>query len=413
MFFWWITKIPKSTADRRINYRMIQFTHMKGYALSASSKSKGKAFTVTDILAEVLREDGHCPHVENPEPPTIVLGDMEALKGLEARIRARVAEWNTSEKIAGRKALRKDAHVLHTHVASYPKDGGDYDDWERRNIEHFKSLYGDDLVAVIRHTDEENPHLHTYVINTEGSPDVKSRHPGFVAAKGIKNPKEQRIAYTQAMRSYQNRYYNEVGVFCGMARLGPRRRRLNRAEWQAEKVQAAAIKQGLSEVEKQQAELQARSQNLTAEVQKQAKALMRAQSIKKMKAATPDLPEPPASWQGWKLGDYVAQVDALIKAQAEQIALIPEMRETLAIYRAEGVRLKEEVAELRERVGALSHASRAWSLVEQIFPEVAKDVVGRLSKAPGTDGGGSGTGGIAPAPVDSVALSIPDALVSS
>ena len=45
-------------------------------------------------------------------------------------------------------------------------------------------------------------------------------------------------AYRAAMRGWQDRYWESVGLPCGQTRLGPGRRRLTRAGHEAEKAQA-------------------------------------------------------------------------------------------------------------------------------------------------------------------------------
>ena len=48
-------------------------------------------------------------------------------------------------------------------------------------------------------------------------------------------------AYVEAMRGWLDHYHQQVAMPSGLARLGPGRRRLTRAEWQREKVQATAL----------------------------------------------------------------------------------------------------------------------------------------------------------------------------
>lgn len=51
------------------------------------------------------------------------------------------------------------------------------------------------------------------------------------------------------MRDWQNSYFEAVAVKCGLTRIGPARRRLTRAEWQAEKAQAKALRETLDRAE--------------------------------------------------------------------------------------------------------------------------------------------------------------------
>ena len=137
--------------------------------MSASSKvaktKDGKAASapkrdIDGIIGEVLRDDGFCMHVDNPAPPVFHFGDAPALRGVVARIRENVAEW---KRLTG-KTMRKDTQVLLTEVVSFQKGEPGFDDWRRRNIEHLKKKFGRRLVAIVEHEDEENPHLHAYVV---------------------------------------------------------------------------------------------------------------------------------------------------------------------------------------------------------------------------------------------------------
>lgn len=359
---------------------MFQFTHVEGFALSSSKKAaatKSPKRNVSEIVAEVLRDEGACDHVDNPQPPTFHHGDEQTMRGLVGRIEKNIAEW----KRRSGKTLRKDAQVLFTQVASYPKDGPDYDDWRRRNVDYLKRKYGDKLVAIIEHKDEDNPHLHAYVLNDFGAnPDAKELHPGYLAAKGAENPKQQRSMYTKGMRAFQDEYYREVGMYCGMTRLGPGRRRLDRGGAMAEKAQAAAIKQGLDEVAKQRADIERRTENLLSEIDKKAKTYMKAEAAKRLKKVLPDVPEAPPAWQPWKVAEHIEQMQTLLTQQAEQLAVLPEMRELIGLYRSEGAKLKEQVSELNQKVDTLMGNAKAWATVQQVYPEVAREVVSRLNR---------------------------------
>jgi len=66
-------------------------------------------------------------------------------------------------------------------------------------------------------------------------------HPGEAAKKNAPNKKlAKKKAYTDAMRQYQDDYFQDIASRYGMARTGPERRRMTRAEWQAEQ---ATLKQ--------------------------------------------------------------------------------------------------------------------------------------------------------------------------
>ena len=177
-----------------------------------------------DVLAEASREPQACLHVPRPRPPILLHGP--SLAELEAEIGTIHAR---STDAAGRR-LRKDASVLLAGVASYPRGGIEYGYWKQCTLEWLQIEFGEHLRTVVEHTDETHPHLHFYVVNPDGG-NVKDLHPGFRAAKGAQTPKEQRLAYNTAMRAFQDRFWEHVAGPSGLARLGPGRQRMSRAQW--------------------------------------------------------------------------------------------------------------------------------------------------------------------------------------
>lgn len=192
-----------------------------------------------DVLAEVNREPQACLHVLSPKAPILLRGP--SLAELEIEIGA---IHGRSTDVAGRR-LRKDASVLLAGVASYPHAGVEYEYWKQCAVEWLQLEFGEHLRSVVEHIDEAHPHLHFYVVNpAEGN--VKNLHPGFRAAKGAQTPKEQRLAYNTAMRAFQDRFWEHVAGPSGLARLGPGRQRMSRAQWKQVKLglpaQAALLK---------------------------------------------------------------------------------------------------------------------------------------------------------------------------
>ncbi len=63
-------------------------------------------------------------------------------------------------------------------------------------------------------------------------------------------------AYRGAMRAMQDGFWRSVGIPCALARIGPARRRLTRAEWHAEKagVAAAAVALQVADVARAEAD---------------------------------------------------------------------------------------------------------------------------------------------------------------
>lgn len=215
-----------------------QFLHVEVYARSASKLSglkkakKGavresdgnrKNWSARDILAEALREIGACNHVAKPLAPEVLFGDLNLL----------AVNLETSEPPKGQ---RKDTPILLAGVASAPWPPGDprSKQWRLDTVEFLKKTYGDALDTVIGHQDEPHDHIHFYCRNPDFSP-VKPLHQGYAAqakakAEGVPAP-EQTKAYKGAMQGFQDQYFEAVSERFAMARKGPGRERLGRAEW--------------------------------------------------------------------------------------------------------------------------------------------------------------------------------------
>ena len=251
---------------------MYQFIHIETYALSASTKvkpttPKGKtpqerlaalgganapkgmdAFTqgskakkpkanVRDVIGEALRNEGDCNHVDAPQSPTYLVGDMGHMLGFIQEIERKAA----AEKERTGKAPRKDMHVLLAGVASYPRELADadpkgYERWEQATVKWLQKKYGDNLRVVLRHDDEEHPHLHFFVMDRERL-NAKELHDGYIASAHLKGKdalsKESTQLFNDAMRDYQSAFYADVGHGAGLLRDGPKRKRMDRGTYKA------------------------------------------------------------------------------------------------------------------------------------------------------------------------------------
>jgi len=148
-----------------------------------------------------------------------------------------------------------------TVVMSYPvpraaiitaEDRAALERWERRNLNWLQERYGGQLRVVLGHDDEEHPHLHAWLLADDPGADATTLHPGKVAKKRVDEeekasgtPPREAVkaanrALRQAMTLFQDEYYHVVGAPEGLTRTGPRRRRLTRQQWKAEKAAAAA-----------------------------------------------------------------------------------------------------------------------------------------------------------------------------
>ena len=221
---------------------MFQFIRAEVYARRASTNEKSKSqFNASDVIGEALRDEGHCPHVEKPEAPRYLLGSEAGTRAILGRIQENAAQYRDK---MGRK-MREDAAVLLAGVASFPRDAANKDPdlyarWESLTVEYLQRKYGDNLRSVVMHNDEEHPHLHFYVYS-DTEVNAKMLHDGY---KNGSSPK----AYKKGCEDFQNEYFEQVASRCGLARTGPKRRRLSRAEWHAEQEMAMRISKAESAV---------------------------------------------------------------------------------------------------------------------------------------------------------------------
>lgn len=239
-----------------------QFVHLESWSRKADRQGRSTDF----IFDEASRKPSASLHVQNPQPPTTIYGvgveevramhDVAAAVAMTPGARGKLRKIQISQK------------TLHSVVASHPytvdevradkTKQAEVREWERLTIKWLKRLYGPALKSVIRHTDETHWHVHAYVVNSR-DPELKAigYHPGVVAKRAVKAAgrrpgedgktlnKRADMAYQGAMREWQDSYHDAVAVPCGLTRLGPKRRRLTRAEWHAEQTQAKALKQAL------------------------------------------------------------------------------------------------------------------------------------------------------------------------
>lgn len=220
-----------------------QWIHVEGYGREAG-RGKTGGNTMDGVIEEAARFPPACPHVKEPVFPTTIYGI-----GLD-EVSDRAHAWAAKAKDARGHALRKDGLCLLGGVVSFP-DGPSAKDWARfktETLHWLKARYGDRLLAVVEHTDESHRHLHFYGVPLEGERfDVL--HDGLRAAQEANptrgdrklsettkqlNRKAATLAFASAMRAYQDDFSNAVGSRFGLARIGPRRRRLSRAGWMAE-----------------------------------------------------------------------------------------------------------------------------------------------------------------------------------
>lgn len=242
---------------------MYQFVHVESYSRTAPKSAAGggkEGRSVGWVVAEAKRDEGAIPHVAAPLPPAYLYG--APLEELEAACEA----WASTMTDAKGRKLRKDALCLAAGVISAPHDIAPdaWDSFRADSLKWLQAKYGAALRTVVEHTDESHPHLHFYCVPQPGQ-RFESVHQGKAAAaeakaqgkaKGLQNQ-----AYKAAMRSYQDEFFDRVGIEHGFTRIGPGKRRLTREEWKLEQVQAAAAAAAIGKAEEvaQEAQVQAKA----------------------------------------------------------------------------------------------------------------------------------------------------------
>ncbi|MFA0171090.1 plasmid recombination protein [Vibrio splendidus] len=220
---------------------MYQFFHFETYARIESKNKK----SFGSISKEFMREPGNCPHVKKPEDPRVLYG-VDAFSANE--ISSKRAD-NGKDK-CGRK-IRKDAQTVLSGVMSFPRNLKDedeclYEKWLNENINFLVCKYGNNLLSVIEHNDEEHPHIHFIVSvpasSLAGECHIMHVHDPIKRRDTTKGGRKAKFnAYKEACRKLQDEYYNAVSVRFGLLRIGPKKKRLSRSEYMAAKNEAILL----------------------------------------------------------------------------------------------------------------------------------------------------------------------------
>lgn len=221
-----------------------QFFHLETYA-DKPRKGSGRP-SAEAVARECQRLEQSFPHINQAQPAETLFG-IEPLQALE-RVRKLVKQCRDP---LGRK-IRADAQIISFGVASINVESTP-ENWEKPEVKRWvsdtltflKREFGEAFVSLQKHSDERLCHLHfTLIPNlSDGGLNISSIHPGLAAQRATKS-KSKSIkdrAYKDAMRDLQDSYFEHVGVKNGQLRYGPRRRRLSRHEWHAQKRYAQLI----------------------------------------------------------------------------------------------------------------------------------------------------------------------------
>ena len=237
-----------------------QFIHYEAYARNGNDKKR----SLVSIAREADRDSGNHPHVNAPQPPEYLLGSS-FVDAAEAIVAA--ADRSKVSHGGKKRNLRKDANLGIGLIASHPVSIEDLNamaepermqaiaeikEWAEDTVAFAETEFQGLVQVAALHWDESHPHIHILIGSKEPSDDFQIIHKGEQARKNVqgndrtgKGKKLGNDAYTKEMRRFQDKYHDEVAIFYGQARLGPKRRRKSRAEWQKEQAQLDCVAKSL------------------------------------------------------------------------------------------------------------------------------------------------------------------------
>ena len=373
-----------------------QFVHMTAYSRKGDSKGRSTSF----VFGEARRDPSASVHVANPSPPVVVFGvgvdEVERLHDTAADVAVTTPKGGKPRKV------QKSQHTLMTVVASHPHSMDEVradlgkrreaEEWEKRTVAWLRSQYGEKLVSVIRHEDESHYHLHAYVLPDDPAMRANGLHPGqtakaaVMAAGPIDDEDVKALnrrgdaAYKAAMREWQDSYHDVVAIPSGLTRLGPQRRRLTRAEWQAEQVQAKALRTTIERAKV----VKERGESFIAATKDDA-AVIRAEVATAKAEADRQLAAAKAATEAAKLAQ-----DKAVQEQRKARSMMSRVREDAA-------RVREATARLQRLPGALRSvfdgfrkskvASRIRAAVESEMETLRRAAADATDRASAADAG--------------------------
>lgn len=222
-----------------------QFAHVewasKGGAVKKSAAKNGKMSTrargwcANEIADEAERVDGACGHVDNPQAPRLLYGQMPraAVLAGEKWAAGKTSSYEKTLKDGSKKTItrnyREDAPIMSCGVISLPrKREADWDKFKADSVGWLQKKYGQRLLSVVEHLDEAHPHLHFYAVPLAGE-DFGAVHEGYAARQHARvGDNKVKSAYIDAMKGWQDEFYQHVGQRFNLDRIGPARQRVSR-----------------------------------------------------------------------------------------------------------------------------------------------------------------------------------------
>ncbi|MDB5580335.1 MAG: hypothetical protein JWR80_5511 [Bradyrhizobium sp.] len=209
------------------------------------------------VAYEAERRPGYCPHVTNPQPPTMLFGckPSEAVAIAAERAERAVDSRGHELRIDGLVFLGGVASfpVLWTEIRTNEFEQQRLRAWLGYLLEFLQQQYGVSLHYVLLHTDEPYPHLHWGAVpglEADRQMLIATLHPGHAAFDRVRakdgTNSVGRAAYKQAMREWLDTIHAAVYAPVGISRIGPRRQRLSRSERNARKQADMALARTLT-----------------------------------------------------------------------------------------------------------------------------------------------------------------------
>lgn len=200
-------------------------------------------------IKEGLRVPGFCPHVKNPQPPTILLGNpdtlIDELQNLKQTTKRQI-EQKTKKgelKLIERK-IRDNERIVLFGIFSFPRKWSEDNPRLKREcqeeaLEKLKLMYGHQLKVALFHDDEEQPHVHFWVVpddlKIENVCRAAAAEKKFDASNSKGTKKERNEIRLHAMQDFQTEWHQDIFGKYGLVKEGPKRRRMSRVEYLAEK----------------------------------------------------------------------------------------------------------------------------------------------------------------------------------
>jgi hypothetical protein len=229
-----------------------QFIHIETYGKESSRTNRKQSAQA--IAAECERLEFDCLHVATPTPPINIFGCRPSEAVEIAENQASIANDSIGRK------LRKDAQIILAGVVSYPIPVAELDPqcpkfrkWLTLNHHFLRQKYGSQYKSLEFHRDETFPHCHFYIVpalDSNSRMNIGDVHQGIYARDNCNSTsaKQKIRAYKEAMRQFQDEYYQKVAKEVGLTRSGPRQRRLSRKEWMTEQSTAKLISETINEL---------------------------------------------------------------------------------------------------------------------------------------------------------------------